>query len=201
MKYIISSILVLFALQSFSCNCKAISKESELEKSDYVLTGSVLNVTDSSFLLKPHEFFKGANRSSLLVKIDVCSIFPCENESWLIYARGLDNEYFSVSQCGWSRPLNNSLTEIIPPPPINSEEIDEIKTTKYFNDRLSYLETQLDILSLRQMRISNEMGSKDIIKPEKKHIDTLTKWTFILVLILLSIFIVFAATVVFKIYR
>jgi hypothetical protein len=201
MKYALTSILVLIALNSFCCNCKTISKESELEKSVYVLIGSILNVTDTSFLIEPIEFFKGANKSRLLVCVDECSIFPRETENWLIFARELDNGRFFVSQCGWSRPINRSIIEMTPPPPVNDEKIDEIRTTKYFIDRLSYLEIQLDILSLRQMRISNEMGSKEIIIPENKHIDTLTKWTFILVLILLSIFIVFAVTVVFKIYR
>jgi len=201
MKYIITTLFFLFALDAFCCKCKTISKEFEFENSDYVFIGNVFKVTDSYFFIKPIEFFKGSNLDNVKVEINECSVLPKDNEYWLIYTNEMGTDLFSVSQCGWSRSLNQSLIDIVPPPPINSKKIDEIRTTVYFNDRLSILEAQLDILNLRQMKIYSEIESKAIAKPDSNDNENLTKWTFILVLILLSLFIVLTATVMFKIYK
>lgn len=198
MKYILTTLFFLFALDAFCCKCNTISKEFEFENSDYVFIGNVFMVADSYFLIKPLEFFKGSDLVNVKVEINECSILPKENEYWLIYTNEIGYGLFSVSQCGWSRPLNQSVIDMVPPPPINDKKIDEIRTTVYFSDRLSILEAQLDILNLRQMKIYSEIENKTIAKPDSSDNENLTKWTLVLDLILLSLVIVLIATVMFN---
>ena len=201
MKYVFATLMVLISLNSYCCDCKTISKESEYMNSDYVLIGQILEVTASSFTVKPIEFFKGDTLNNLLVLIDVCSIFPQENENWLIFANKLDNDFFSISQCGWSRSLNLHIFEKAPPPPVNDEKIDEIRTTFYFNERISYLEAQLDILNLRQIRISNDLQNNGLKKSDFNRIEKLTKIAFILLMITLTVLTLLILSVLCRKYK
>ncbi len=201
MKYVLAILMILISLNSYCCKCKTISKESEYINSDYVLIGQIIEVTASTFTVKPIEFFKGDTLNNIVVSINVCSIFPKENENWLIYANKLGNGFFSISQCGWSRSLNLQVFEKAPPPPVNDEKIDEIRTTYYFNERINYLETQLDILNLRQIRISNDLRNNGLKKSDFNKIEKATRMTFILLFITLAVLTLLILSMIFRKYK
>lgn len=201
MKYLLAILMILISFNSYCCNCKTISKESEYMNSDFVLIGQILEVTASTFTVKPIELFKGDTLNNIVVSIDVCSIFPKENENWLIYTNKLDNGFFSISQCGWSRSLNLHVFEKVPPPPVNDKKIDEIRTTFYFNERIAYLETQLDILSLRQIRISNDLNTNGLKKSDYNKIEKLAKTTFILLVIIPTVLTLLILYVLLRKYK
>jgi len=201
MRYVFTTLMVLIALNSYCCKCKTISKESEYMNSDYILIGQIHEVKESSFLVKPIEYLKGDHLESLVVSIEACSISPQENEIWLIYAKEIDSNVFYISQCGWSRPLNQSVFGIEPPPPINNEKIDEIRTTFYFHERIDYLEAQLDILNLRQIRISNDLKNNGLKKSDFNKIEKSTKMTFILLFITFPFLTLLILAMIFRKYK
>lgn len=105
-----SSILIILlslATSVYSCDCKFITKEVEYYSSDFVFTGSIIDVHEDYIEVKIKEILKGNESGTVRIFIDDCSIAPKRGELWLLYSIKREHNEHYVSQCGWSRSFNN----------------------------------------------------------------------------------------------
>ena len=158
MKQLLIFIFALFAINSYSNDCKTISKEKEYNNSDCVLLGKITFVNDSYYEIKVLEVFKGKDFKNIRLYIGHNSIYPDLGETWLLYFNKSDKNDFYVSGCGNSRSFERPFIDIPPPPlPKTDPYVNELNWKTYF--KLAILELNLDISKLRQVKTQNKLIS------------------------------------------
>ncbi|MBQ0910013.1 hypothetical protein KBJ98_14975 [Flavobacterium sp. F-328] len=158
MKQLLIFILSLFAINSYSNDCKTISKEKEYNNSDCILLGKITFVNDSYFEIKVLEVYKGGNFKKIRSYIGHNSIYPDLGETWLLYFNKSDKNDFYVSGCSNSRSFERPFIDIPPPPfPKTDPYFNELNWKTYF--KLAILELNLDISKLRQVKTQNKLSS------------------------------------------
>lgn len=104
-RHYIAVLLILVAPELFGCICKTISKKEQYQKSEIVSLGTVRNVTEKGYDFEFLEIFKGDRQEkTILVEYSGCSLYPLENETWLLYLNtSKENNNWYATECGWAR--------------------------------------------------------------------------------------------------
>jgi len=153
------------ALHLFPCDCKQIPLKEDIEKSDIILLAKVLNASDNDYQLKIIELLKGQYENDIIKGIsdNSCSIFPNQNEIWLIYGK-LESNKLIASQCGNSRsfenPIKSNLKDIPPPPPIGYEVDTILSNSISLNTKqIGLNKLKNEILNLKLDRVQKDFFS------------------------------------------
>lgn len=192
-KHLLTLLLLTSSINSYPCDCKTISKETEYVKSDFIFLGRIINVTDKYFEVKTLEVFKGATIQKIISYTSSCSIYPKKGEIWLLYSKKNDKNSFFISTCGNSRSFTNPFVlndANLPSPPSldDSPYLNETVEKNYF--KIALLELRLDIANLRQIRNQkNLIRFNNNYKTLKSELILLK--SFLIVEIILLLFFIF----------
>ena len=186
----IIAILIFIAIsnKSYTCDCKEFTKAMEFDNSDLVFIGTILEMFDDHFFIKPIEVFKGSSAildSTYKAPFGDCLINPNTGERWLIYANTTNKGIIKVSTCGYSRSFSFPYyfgKNVIPPPvPPETPKVIEILIDKvYLSEALHVL--NFDIQNLRKIRLQEEIS---ILKKETNVHIKFIKWLLVSIVTLL----------------
>ncbi|CAI2766940.1 hypothetical protein [Flavobacterium collinsii] len=159
-KQLLILLLLVASIDSYCCDCKTISKETEYVNSDFVFLGKIISINDKFFEVKILEVFKGKEIKIIKSYISNCGIHPKKDEIWLLYSKKNADKTFFISTCGnsrsFSKPFILTDTSLPPPPPITKPTfLNQINEKSYF--KIALLQLKLDIEKLRQIKYQNEL--------------------------------------------
>ncbi|KAF2331986.1 hypothetical protein [Flavobacterium daemonense] len=158
-KKLFTLLLSIISINSYCCDCKTISKETEYRNSDFIFLGKIISVNDKFFEIETLEVFKGKTIRKIKSYISDCSIYPNKGEIWLLYSKKNSKNAFFISACGnsrsFSKPFTINYTNLPPPPPLDiPEACNDLNGKNYF--KIALLQLELDIAKLRQIRSQNK---------------------------------------------
>ena len=158
-------ILFLFSINSFGCDCKQKTlsewQKYELENSDYIFVGEVIEVNDADLTFKVivTEMLVGGDSIGHIYigkNWEYCSPYIDKNGKWLVYGN-MEGGFLRLTMCGISRSFSNPIVNPIPPP----TQLDEMKIadkeTEYKslqaeNRKTALSDLELEIAALRKIR-------------------------------------------------
>lgn len=160
-------ILLLVSLKSFACSCKTKTlsewQKYELENSDYIFIGEVIEVNNSDFTFKIKVLESLDGRNSIgAVYIGKnwknCSPYVKDIGKWIVYGNIKDG-FLRLNMCGISRSFDNPIVNALPLSPElyekNKTEKKRKKISKKLhseNMKIALSDLELEVIALRKRR-------------------------------------------------
>ncbi|WP_299248486.1 hypothetical protein [uncultured Lacinutrix sp.] len=165
MKKYLVIIIILISLKSFACDCviKRLSdwQKSELENSECIFIGEVIEVNDSdlTFKIKVTESLDGGDSIGnvyVAKNWKYCSPYVERKGKWIVYGN-MEDGFLRLNMCGISRSFEYPIVNRIPPSPeLYENNITEDERKKIYekfhakNMEVAFSELELEIIALRK---------------------------------------------------
>lgn len=167
MKKYLTIIVLLISLKGLACDCalKTLSdwQKSELENSEFIFIGDVIEVNDSdwTFKIKVTEPLVGGDSIGNIYvgkNWKYCSPYVHEKGKWIVYGT-MEEGFLRLNICGISRSFSNPVVNLLPPPPeLKGKRTTEKKREEIYenllaeNLKIGLSDLELEIGALRKIR-------------------------------------------------
>jgi len=168
MKKTFLTIILLISFYGFACTCPPIVKlakiqKAEIENSEYIFIGEVIEVNKSNltFKIKVSESLDGGDNIGKIYRgknWKYCSPFVSQTGKWIVYGH-MENGFLRLNMCGISRDFKSPIvTPLAPSPKLYEKQLSEkakqklIEKIQAENMRIALSDLDLEITALRKRR-------------------------------------------------
>ncbi|MEW6469576.1 MAG: hypothetical protein AB1458_11660 [Bacteroidota bacterium] len=161
MRHLLFLALILFASNTFACDCSPAGTISKEQTGEYhiIFTGKVDSVHKSTVLFSIHELYKGKSGKNAWLSFDDssdCRMSFAKGEEWIIYARYTRFGEPGVEFCSRSRKK----------PAEGEQDLYVVSNRSTFAEEADYLEKNLGLQAFGKEREQDPFPERELLKPK-----------------------------------